>query len=321
MSKEKEKFFRSTAQFRPVRMPPAAAAPACLLQIHGSGRGTRVQIGDREIKIGRDELCDLGANESTVSRHHANVFTSDGDVFVEDLGSRNGTFVNDEETSGPRRLASGDIVRCGAAVFKFIAGGDLEALYHEEIHRLTVTDGLTQVANRRCLMEFLDREVARATRHDRPLAVALLDIDHFKAVNDQHGHLVGDHVLRGVADLARSRVRREELLARFGGEEFAVVMPETSLEGGRVFCERLRELVEAHAFEADGATIRVTISVGLATLAPGESCEDLVRRTDALLFRAKSAGRNRVESANPAGDDSGASPVSRTPRATLAAES
>lgn len=295
MSKEQTKPFTPTAQLFADELSLAATAPACLLQIYGSELGKRVELARGAVVIGRDETCELGAHEATVSRRHARVFASDGAVLLEDLGSTNGTFVNEEEIRGPRELRNGDAVRCGGAVFKFIAGGDLEALYHEEIHRLAITDGLTQVANRRCLLEFLDREVARASRHGRPLALAMLDVDRFKGVNDRYGHLAGDRVLKGIADVLRARVRREELLARYGGEEFVLVLPETTLENGRLFCERLRGIVEAERFEFDGEPIRVTLSVGVAALAGGESSEALVRRADALLYRAKDLGRNRVE--------------------------
>jgi two-component system cell cycle response regulator len=273
----------------------AATSPACLIQIYGGELGKRVRLSVGEIVIGRDERCDLGVDQSTVSRRHARVFIAEGLVMVEDLASTNGTFLNEAEVEGPSPLRNGDFIRCGGAVFKFIEGGNLEALYHEEIYQLTITDGLTQVANKRCFVEFLEREVVRATRHHRALALAMLDVDHFKAVNDRFGHLAGDRILRGIADVVRRRVRRDELLARYGGEEFAIVLPETPIENAVLLCERVREIVECEAFSYDGQPIPVTVSLGVGTLSAGESGQDLLRRVDALLYRAKSAGRNRVE--------------------------
>src|SRR5205807_9490382 len=185
----------------------------------------------------------------TLPRHHARLFVREQSHYVEDLGSTNGTFVNEAEISEPAPLRNGDLVRCGGAVFKFIEGGNVEALYHEEIYRLTITDGLTHVANKRHFLDFLDREIARAVRHGRPLSLVLFDVDHFKRVNDEYGHLAGDRVLQGIATVVGRQVRRDELLARYGGEEFAVVLPETSADAAAQFCERIRGEVERETFD------------------------------------------------------------------------
>jgi two-component system, cell cycle response regulator len=179
-------------------------------------------------------------------------------------------------------------------VFKFIEGGDVEALYHEEIHRLTIMDGLTQIANKRYFTDFLEREIARAARHHRPLTLAMFDVDHFKKVNDEHGHLAGDRVLCGVAETIAAEVRREELLARWGGEELAVVLPETPIDGATKFAERIRHIIEETPFDYDGELLRVTVSAGVAALAPGDTMQSLVERADGLLYQAKDEGRNRV---------------------------
>ena len=181
---------------------------------------------------------------------------------MEDLGSTNGTLVNDEPIDGPRQLHNGDQLRFGSSIFKFIAGGNVEALYHEEIYRLMITDGLTGAATQRAFLEFLDRELLRAKRHARPLSLVMLDIDRFKEVNDRHGHLAGDDVLRGVAAAIREEVRGDELFARYGGEEFAVVLPETVLEDAARFCERVRAKVETQTFAWKEHVLHVTISVG-----------------------------------------------------------
>ncbi|HJW08458.1 MAG TPA: FHA domain-containing protein, partial [Holophagaceae bacterium] len=154
-------------QFAAFRAAPtkAAASPACLVQVYGGQLGKRVPLGTAPLNIGREESNDFGANDMTVSRKHAQVGGEGGTYWVEDLGSTNGTYVNEEALKELRLLKNGDFIRCGAIVLKFIEGGNLEALYHEEIYRLAITDGLTQVANKRALLEFLDREVARASRH------------------------------------------------------------------------------------------------------------------------------------------------------------
>jgi diguanylate cyclase (GGDEF)-like protein len=213
-----------------------------------------------------------------------------------DLQSMNGTFVNDLRVTD-RCLRDGDYLRVGSSIFRFLSGGNLEAEYHEEIYRLAISDALTDVHNHRYLMEFLEREVARSLRHQRPLALLLFDIDLFKSINDRFGHLGGDYTLRELAVLVKSSVRREELFARYGGEEFAIVLPETNLANAWTAGERLRSLIEMHSFCFDDQPFRITISLGGAVIS-GEEAEltpqDLVRRADTRLYQAKRDGRNRV---------------------------
>ncbi len=266
---------------------------ACVVQIYGDGLGKRYPIKD-EVTIGRSEASTIAVDVPNVSRKHARIFLDQGRCWVEDLGSTNGTHVNDVEIGSPQCLANGDLVTTGGLVFKFIVGGNIEALYHEEIYRLTILDGLTGVHNKRFFLEFLDRELARARRHGRPLSLALLDLDHFKTINDTHGHLVGDTTLKRVAHLIRERVRQDELLARYGGEEFAVVLPETDLEGAVIFAEMIRRQIEKYSFTFDGQDISVTVSVGVATMGPDDDAAALIGEADNRLYEAKNTGRNCV---------------------------
>src|SRR5438874_11823473 len=270
MNKEKTKTDK-TRQISSSAAARAAAAPACMVVIYGGDLGRRVELPRGEITLGRDDDNAISAEMHSVSRRHARLFIHDETHYIEDLGSTNGTFVNDQEIARATQLRNGDLVRCGGAVFKFIEGGNVEALYHEAIYRLTITDGLTQVANKRHFADFLEREIARAVRHGRPLSLVLFDVDHFKALNDRWGHLAGDRVLHGIAGLVARQVRRDELLARYGGEEFAVVLPETSAEAAAVFCERIRADVDAATFDYDGEPLRATISLGAAPLDPGDT--------------------------------------------------
>jgi len=274
----------------------AALAPACMIVIYGGELGRRIELPRGEIIIGRDDDNAISLPLHTISRRHARLFERDNLHYIEDLDSTNGTLVNEEEIAGARPLRNGDLVRCGGAVLKFIEGGNIEALYHEEIYRLTITDGLTQIANKRHFVDFLERELARASRHGRPLSLVIMDLDHFKNVNDQYGHLAGDRVLKGIAALLTGQVRRDELLARYGGEEFTVVLPETSLRAAEMFCERVRSEVEATVMDWDGESLRITISIGIASLTPEDSVQSLVARADAHLYDAKLQGRNRVVS-------------------------
>lgn len=166
------------------------------------------------------------------------------------------------------------------------------------LEQLATTDSLTRLLNRRALTERLTTEMERALRYDTSVALLLLDLDHFKRVNDSHGHLVGDAVLRDAANLLTAAARSTDMVGRYGGEEFLVVLPETDDDGAANFAERLRERVEAHAFRPwdDDRELRMTASIGVATFPAAriESVEDLFARADAALYRAKADGRNRV---------------------------
>jgi diguanylate cyclase (GGDEF)-like protein len=275
-----------------------ASREACLVHIYPSGpsMGRRYTLSSTHpMLIGRGADCAIHIDDHSVSRKHAHVEpTAEGYVAV-DLGSTNGTFVNDEPIER-HLLGDGDYLRAGNCIYRFLAGGNIETEYHEEIYRLAIIDGLTEVPNKRYLLEFLARELSRSERHHRPLSLVLFDIDRFKAINDEHGHLCGDHVLRDLAGRLRHVVRAEELLARYGGEEFAAVLPECSREDALAVGERFRKLIEEQPFNFDGAPVPVTISVGVASIQGGEAItpNELVERADEKLYEAKRAGRNRV---------------------------
>jgi len=268
---------------------------ACLVQLRGPQMGTRIELSDVPFTIGRDPESDIPLESDSVSRRHARVEPEAGGHRIVDNFSTNGTYLNHKLIEGGASLRSGDFVQIGEAIFKYLSGDNIELAYHEEIYRLTIEDGLTKISNKRALMDFLDKEFARARRHGRPLSCAMFDLDHFKAVNDNYGHLMGDYVLREVARIVTGRVRREEMFARYGGEEFCAVLPENPLDGAMVFAEDVRALIEGHAFNFEGNTIDVTVSVGVALLDDEMSRpEALILAADANLYKAKRGGRNRV---------------------------
>ncbi|NMO21827.1 GGDEF domain-containing protein [Pyxidicoccus fallax] len=269
---------------------------AALVVIYGLDLGRKFDLTREETLIGRSSKADIQIDQESVSRNHASISNTREGVRVRDLGSTNGTFINDELVEGTLTLRNGDLVKIGRTIFKFIAGGNIEAAYHDEIYRLTTMDGLTQIYNRRYFDEQLDREISRSRRYERVLSLVLLDIDHFKQVNDTYGHLAGDSVLKQLASTVRTKIRREDVFARYGGEEFAILLPEVSLGGTRQLAEKVRRLVEKQRFEFDKQSIPVTVSVGIATLEPQHrEPGDLIRAADEKLYEAKSAGRNRVE--------------------------
>src|ERR1700730_11204520 len=257
--------------------------------------GRRFVLDSSPIRIGRGAENHIVLEGDSVSRRHAHFEQRSGAWWCVDDGSTNGSYVNDEQIMREARLGNGDRIKIGPTIFKFLSGQDVEAQYHEEIYRMTIIDGLTQVHVKRYLLESLDKELMRARRHARDLSFLMLDIDHFKRINDRHGHLAGDYVLKEVARLIQQRIRRDEVLARYGGEEFAVILPETTLEGGRALAEGLRERIEQSRFTFQSEVIRVTISIGAAMLRESDrSSLDLIGRADEKLYEAKHAGRNRV---------------------------
>jgi len=168
-------------------------------------------------------------------------------------------------------------------------------LFHET-KRLAITDELTGICNRRRLFELSDREIERARRYHRPLSMILFDVDHFKQVNDTFGHLVGDQILRLIAQVCQNRIRKVDILGRYGGEEFVILMPETNHSHGIEAAERIRKEVCEMAFLSGKDVVRVTISLGVATTGEGEdlSLNALIKRADDALHKAKTEGRNRV---------------------------
>ncbi|MFT7581156.1 MAG: two-component system cell cycle response regulator [Myxococcota bacterium] len=273
---------------------PKHSGAECLVMLYGESIGKKFDLSPGHSSIGRDPFATVVLDADSVSRAHARIEVGVDGTYVADLDSTNGTFVNDL-TVERQRLNSGDLVKIGDVIFKFLAGQDIEAAYHEEIYRMTISDGLTSIANVRYLNEFLEREFARSRRYGRDLAVLLIDIDHFKRVNDDLGHLTGDYVLRELAQVVNERVRREELFARYGGEEFVLVLPETTRQGALEYGEIIRQLVEQHKFSFDGTHIAVTISAGVGVFGPGTGRpHDIIRLADENLYKAKRAGRNRV---------------------------
>ncbi len=195
-----------------------------------------------------------------------------------------------------RRLASED-ERLIALVAAELGGALRMAALVGEAQRLAATDALTSLLNRRAFAEMVERDVSLAHRHGWPLSLLLLDVDHFKQVNDRFGHAVGDEVLAAVAATLGLTVRKSDLVARWGGEEFVVALSHTAVSGARVMAERLRRRIGEKRVDVKGREpLVVTASIGVASLVQGESLEELVARADRAMYAAKAKGRNRVES-------------------------
>ncbi len=267
---------------------------ACLVVIYGDDLGRRIPLGHEPTVIGRSARCDVQIDQESVSRNHCRLAYNGRGYSVEDLDSTNGTYVNDDLIQ-TIDLRDGDQIKVGRTILKFIVGGNIELQYHEEIYRLMTVDGLTQVHNKRYFDEMLERELSRARRYDRSFCLILFDIDHFKQINDNFGHLAGDAVLRQLGTLVRSHVRRDDIVARTGGEEFAIITPEISMTGAMELARKLNAMVDEAVFEFEGTRIDVTISLGVAQWVPEmQSTQAVIQAADEKLYEAKRSGRNRV---------------------------
>lgn len=261
------------------------------------GKRFRIAPG-ATLEIGRARTSDINFPEVlSLSRSHGRLRAGREGVSIEDLGSTNGSFVNDRRVQGRVLLASGDRLQLGGLHFKFLYGRDVEQAYYEAIYSLVTQDGLTEIYNRRTFDEELEREVARCHRHHRPLSLILFDVDGFKLVNDRYGHLSGDFVLKGIVGLVRRLLRREQVFARVGGDEFAILNPETGQRGSVVLADKLRAHIADHEFDPDvlASTTRVACSFGVAELTPDmETAQEFFAAADRALYDSKKLGGNRV---------------------------
>jgi diguanylate cyclase (GGDEF)-like protein len=267
---------------------------ACLVVIYGLDLGKKYNVDRPSVVIGRSSKADIQIDQESVSRNHCKLINTGKSVMLRDLGSTNGTYVNDELVD-EYVLRDGDFIKIGRCIFKFLSGNNIENAYHEEIYRLTTIDGLTQVFNKRYFIETLEREIGRAQRYRRDLSLIMFDIDNFKHINDTYGHLAGDYVLKQLAAVIKARIRREDILSRYGGEEFAIILPEIDAYNSLQFAEKIRRLIEKAMFRFEDTDIPVTISIGVASIKVDlEDPNDFIRIADTNLYEAKAQGKNRV---------------------------
>ncbi len=267
-----------------------------LLEIYGKKIGNKTNVSKDGVTIGRSPDCDIPVNDSGASRVHLRIATHKGNFHVMDLNSTNGTYLNDQKVSGLQSLENGDKIRLGRTVFKFICSDDLEAEYYDQIYQVAIRDGLTGLYNKKTLYENLEKEIKRSVRYNRPLSFLMTDIDHFKAVNDTYGHLAGDKVLTALSKVLQQYVRRADFVYRFGGEEFSIILPETSIKGAILTAERIRMAASKLSFKEDGHTFSITISIGVCEHKKEYStATEFIKKADELLYKAKKNGRDRVE--------------------------
>ncbi|HKP62911.1 MAG TPA: GGDEF domain-containing protein [Polyangiales bacterium] len=270
---------------------------AAITVLRGDIPGALFPLRGEEIIIGRDPDLAITLPEHSLSRRHARVRRLGSAYMVEDLGSTNGTFVDGERISGPRALEDGSRVHLGTRTvlhFRLYDKVELEAAC--ATYALTVRDSLTGLFNRRYLQDRLWSEAAYSKRHHAPLSLILLDVDHFKRINDQHGHSVGDAALRMLASALSELTRQEDVLARYGGEEFALIARGIDREKTLALAERIRRSIERQRLSIAGGSLGLTVSIGIAHTDTGDiaRAEELFEAADRALYSAKDAGRNLV---------------------------
>jgi diguanylate cyclase (GGDEF)-like protein len=254
-----------------------------------------MKLGSSKVVMGRDKSLPCVLSDISVSRRHAEILPMGSDYQISDLGSTNGTLVNGEAITH-RVLKSGDTIQVGSFHFRFLTAGSVESKYHETVYSALTRDALTGTMNRRYMTEALKREICRSKRSGETITVAMLDIDHFKQVNDTYGHLVGDEVLREFAQRIDAISREDDLLSRFGGEEFCLVFSATQFEEAEVMLERCRSSIADAPFTTAAGEVPITSSFGFVCV---DSTKDLsitecLDAADTMLYKAKESGRNRV---------------------------
>jgi two-component system, cell cycle response regulator len=276
---------------------------AILTVLAGPHMGLAREVDEAELVLGRGEGSSMLLNDPGLSRRHCRIVKERGEdgerLFIEDLDSSNGTYIDGERVRGRRPLPDGARIHLGRHTVLSLSRQDpLERHAARQLYESSMRDPLTDLYNRRFFDQRLREEYAFASRHQRPLSVILLDLDHFKQVNDSHGHPAGDEVLRNVARLIKRCVRQEDVACRLGGEEFGVIVRIDGREGARAVAERMRKRIEETPVHFGGVLIPITASAGIATAAPPhmhESPTSLLAAADRALYRAKDDGRNRCE--------------------------
>jgi two-component system, cell cycle response regulator len=294
--------FDDTTRMSPAPGPQGgdANAAAYLVVLAGSNVGEMYKVEKERTVMGRGDAVDIRLFDEGISREHAQVLQEKGPQgtqnILEDMGSTNGTFCNGTRVQR-QALGDGDKILLGSTtILKFSYQDKLDEMFQRQMSESALRDGLTRAFNKRYFTERLESEYLYAVRHASPVSLLFLDIDHFKRINDVHGHPAGDAVLVELARVIVGALGAEDIFSRYGGEEFAVISRGTETPEAEALAERLRHAIEEHVFRFEEKTIPVTVSVGVAR-APRKgvaSASDLVAVADETMYVAKRSGRNRV---------------------------
>jgi diguanylate cyclase (GGDEF)-like protein len=276
---------------------------AYLVVLAGASVGEMYKIEGNKTVIGRGQKANIRLLDDGISREHAQLVVINDRIVLQDLGSTNGTYCNGLKVEANKELVDGDKILVGSTtILKFTYHDNLDEIFQKQMYESALRDGLTKAFNKKYFTDRLESEFTFALRHVAPLTLVLFDIDHFKKVNDTHGHQAGDYVLSEISTLLTGALRAEDVFARYGGEEFAVICRGSDVTQGQIVAERMRKAVEVHKFVFEGTHIPLTISVGVAGL-PDPAVKDaaeLVSLCDQSLYKSKHGGRNRVTVHKPA---------------------
>jgi diguanylate cyclase (GGDEF)-like protein len=272
-------------------------APVCdrgtLTMVNGAEAGSVFRLGASTV-VGRSPDCEVHIDHAGISRRHARIVREgEMEYVVQDLGSRNGTTVRGQPITRSQ-LVDGDRLGFGPVFFRFALADEKEVLALKQRYEFSVVDGLTGALNRKHFDDRLIVELAYAKRHQTEVSLLLLDVDHFKKINDRFGHQAGDTVLRQLAATIKATLRAEDVFARYGGEEFAIIARRIGGEDALSFAERVRKVIGSAEFVHEGAPVSATVSIGVAALSDCNepSVDQLVRLADCALYAAKAAGRD-----------------------------
>ncbi|MBK6313128.1 MAG: GGDEF domain-containing protein [Blastocatellia bacterium] len=282
-----------------------------LIVLQGESLGSAVPLGGQMFTIGRGSDCELRVDDNLASRAHARLESAAGGLVycIVDLGSTNGTFVNSQVVEDPYVLRDGDKIRVGRHVFKFALLDDDETEFQERIQQMIIRDDLTNLLTQRSFVVELERQLLRRSEQaDRgQVSILMMDLDHFKTVNDTYGHVVGSQTIKQVGEIIEASLRKSDVAARYGGEEYVAYLTDIPSSSAPLIAERIRETIGRHEISVSrkGANVRlsVTISIGISTYpVHGEDPIELIEKADLALYRAKVAGRNRVVEFDPLRD-------------------
>lgn len=278
-----------------IRLEEAKSAPPLLVVISGRPLGKNFLLNKEKMILGRDLAADISIAETSISRKHTEFAVTPDGILCKDLGSTNGTFINDEKIT-TRKLEDGDLIRIGNTILKFLREGNIENVHHVKMYESSSIDGLTGALNKKQISDMIADEFQRASSKNLPFSLLMLDLDHFKKINDTHGHPAGDFVLKSTATLIKDKMTRgQDALGRYGGEEFALILRETPLRIAVDIAERIRVAIEKNSYTFEEKNIPVTMSIGVASIdSTTKSHDDLIATADKALYDAKNQGRNRV---------------------------
>jgi len=285
----------STPREHGIKQRPKSSTPK-ILRIHPVDAGAKLRsINSDQFVFGRNIDCDIVVEENLASRRHAKIICNGSNWFIVDLGSTNGTWVNEERVDA-RKLESGDRIRVGRWIYKFLNSDNIEAHYHESVYQMMTQDALTGAWNKRYFTDVLEREIYRHRRSHQPLGLLMIDFDGFKAINDNHGHATGDEVLAEFGRRIGASIRVSEIFARFGGDEFAVVLLDSDREKAKLAAERLFQAVVSSPCVTSSGVLDCGSSVGFAVSDSSDSmsADELLEAADQKLYVAKNAGRNQI---------------------------